>query len=67
MADWYGNGLTRQELRRRCGSMTQLCDMRAGLLNDGKSRGMRIIDVRTGGGLSFSILPDRCLDIAWAD
>jgi hypothetical protein len=67
MADWYGSGLTRQGLRRRCGSMTQLCDMRTGLLNDGKSRGMRVIDVRTGGGLSFSILPDRCLDITWAD
>jgi hypothetical protein len=41
--------------------------MRAGILDDGKSRGMRVIDVRTGSGLSFSILPDRCLDIAWAD
>ena len=34
------------------------------VLQDGKANGTRALLVRTGGGLTFTVLPDRGLDIA---
>lgn len=28
---------------------------------------MHAVDIKTGSGLNFTVLPDRCMDIAWAD
>jgi hypothetical protein len=48
------------------GSVSQVADARSMNFEDGKARGMRCIQVMTGSGLEFTILPDRCLDICWA-
>jgi hypothetical protein len=67
MADIYGRELSKQELMRRVGDISQIAGARQSILESGKARGVRAVDVRTGGGLSFTVLPDRGMDIAWAD
>ena len=46
--------------------MEQLASIRRMTYDDGKGRGMRVIDVNNGSGLMFSVLPDRGMDIAQA-
>ncbi|MDD2479043.1 MAG: aldose 1-epimerase family protein [Victivallaceae bacterium] len=54
-------------LRERTGSIRQLASIRRAILDDGKGRGMRVWDVNNGSGLSFTVYPDRGMDIgeAW--
>jgi hypothetical protein len=54
---------TRDRLAPRLGRMEQLAAIRRLTLDDGPGRGMRVLDVDTGGGLAFSVLPDRGMDI----
>ncbi|MEG2360310.1 MAG: aldose 1-epimerase family protein [Christensenella sp.] len=63
----FGKRVTKEELTKRVGDMSQIADAREGVLSAGKADGVRVIDVKTGGGFSFSILPSRGMDIAWAD
>lgn len=51
-------------MREYIGNNSQLFDVRQYTLTDGKANGTRAISVWNGGGLSFTVLPDRCLDIA---
>ena len=48
------------------GNVYQVCGTRHYTLTQGFSRGVNAIDVRTGGGLEYTILPDRGLDISLA-
>lgn len=48
------------------GNMGQLAGLKRYVLSDGRARGVEAIDVETGGGLSFTVLPGRGMDIAWA-
>ncbi|MCL2104117.1 MAG: aldose 1-epimerase family protein [Kiritimatiellaeota bacterium] len=48
------------------GNIEQLAYARAAELTDGAGRGNRIIDVCNGSGLSFTVCPDRGLDIVEA-
>jgi hypothetical protein len=50
---------------KHIGVISQVCGVRRAVLDDGPARGMRAFDVRTGGGLTFTVLPDRGLDIGW--
>lgn len=63
----YGKKLTRQELTKYVGEVSQVADARECVLSSGKADGVRAIEVRTGSGLNFTVLPTRGLDIAWAD
>lgn len=63
---YLGQTYTKREILARCGDISQIADAREGILTGGKAEGVKIIDVKTGGGLSFSVLPSRGLDIAWA-
>ena len=58
--------MTRKELLRRVGSVEQIGGIRDVTFNDGKAKGVRAIEVNTG-LLRFTVLPDRCMDIAQAD
>lgn len=58
--------MNREKLMPYIGSMKQLAGIRTSVLDDGKGRGMRIADVDNGSGLSFSVLPDRGMDIGRA-
>jgi hypothetical protein len=67
MAHLYGKDYTRKDLARRMGLMEQVAGIRLVELADGWGRGVRAGLLRTGGGLSATILADRGLDIYDAD
>ena len=50
----------------RIGSMRQIASLRRAVLDDGKGRGMRIIDLDNGSGLAFTVYPDRGMDLGEA-
>jgi len=50
----------------KAGSLRQLAGTRHCILTNGGAGGIRAIDVNTGGGLSYTVLPDRGLDISTA-
>ncbi|MDD5728654.1 MAG: aldose 1-epimerase family protein, partial [Victivallales bacterium] len=58
----YGN-IDREQFRAYCGAAEQLGHIRVSTLDEGNGRGMRIIDVNNGSGLSFTVVPDRNMDI----
>jgi hypothetical protein len=57
---------TRAQILERVGSINQLAGTRHYILNDGRSKGIAAVDVDTGSGLRFTVLPDRGLDISLA-
>ena len=61
------SGPTRAELMRRVGNLAQLGGVELVRHEEGHARGVRSIVVRTGTGLSFGVVPDRGLDVGFAD
>lgn len=61
-----GRSLSRRDLERRVGHVSQLGGARHCELSEGAERGTRVVDVDTGSGLAFSVLPDRGMDISAA-
>ncbi|NUQ61229.1 MAG: aldose 1-epimerase family protein [Pirellulales bacterium] len=61
-----GRNYTRTELLRRVGNPAQLGGARHSTLNDGRSKGVAAVDVDTGSGFRFTVLPDRGMDISLA-
>ena len=51
---------------QKVGSLRQLAGTRHSVLTNGGAGGVRAIDVNTGSGLTYTILPDRGLDISLA-
>lgn len=47
--------------------MSQIAGLKRYSFTEGKAKGIEAIDVKTGSGLSFTVLPGRGMDIAWAD
>lgn len=66
MATIYQEKLSKEEILKRVGDISQIADAREGVLTSGRADGVRVIDVKTGSGLEFSVLPSRGMDIAWA-
>ena len=67
MAMLFGKKMNRKSILRRVGDMSQVAGARIHELADGPARGVRAIDVYTGSGLRFTVVPDRGLDIASAE
>ena len=63
----FGKPLTRHELRKRAGRLEQIAGITPLVFDDGPARGARALRFRTGGGLSFDVLPDRGMDLAAAE
>jgi len=55
----------KRELQMVAGDLSGLYGMEDITYNEGKAKGMRAINVRNGGGLAATLLPDRCLDIPY--
>lgn len=66
MAVLFGKEFTRRQLMSRIGDISQLAGTRSYELNSGKAKGVGAVDIRTGAGLEYTILPSRGMDIAWA-
>ncbi len=64
---WYaGKNWTREELVSRIGDPLQIAGARGAVLTDGKADGVRAVEVATGSGLCFTVLPGRGMDIPFA-
>jgi hypothetical protein len=66
MANLFGREWTRAELMAHVGDLSQVAGVRLVELSDGVERGVRAADVATGGGLEFTVLLDRGMDIGAA-
>jgi hypothetical protein len=58
--------MKRDELFKYIGNIAQIGGSRHYVLADGRGRNMRAIDVNSGAGLNYTILPDRGMDISLA-
>lgn len=63
----YGQNLDRAQLARRSGDLSALGGVRSVVLDDGLERGIRVLEFRTGTGLTFDVLVDRAMDIGPAE
>ncbi len=63
----YGRQWSRRELEARIGRIEQIGGVRRVILTEGKEAGVEEIQVRTGAGLAYNILPSRGLDIGLAE
>lgn len=57
--------MNKKEILSRIGDITQIGGIKDVTFNDGRRKGVRAIEVNTG-KLCFTVLPDRCMDIAYA-
>lgn len=56
----------RSHLMQRLGDISQLAGVKRYELSDGKAKGVEAVDFWTGSGFTFTVLPGRGMDIAWA-
>lgn len=49
----------------KVGDMSQVAGLRRYEFAEGKAKGVEAVEVHTGAGLSFTVLPGRGMDIAW--
>lgn len=67
MALLYGERFSKREIQKRVSNIGQIAGIREFQLTTGKAAGVRGIDIHGAGGLYYTLLPDRCLDIAFAE
>lgn len=64
MKEWKVN-VNKKELLRRFGSVSQVGGLKRYELTEGRAKGVEAVDVVTGSGLEFTVLPGRCMDLNW--
>ncbi|MEM0011439.1 MAG: aldose 1-epimerase family protein [Candidatus Bathyarchaeia archaeon] len=62
-----GKSWTKEEILRRVGDISQIGGARLVELGEGRERGVRAVDFRCGNGFNFTVLPDRGMDISYAE
>jgi hypothetical protein len=67
MVDLYGKTFTRTQIEASSGGLSHAAGVRLMVLDNGLERGNRVLEFRTGSGLRFTVLVDRCMDIADCD
>ncbi len=67
MAFLYGKERPRHEIMQKVGDISQIAGATSARLDDGRADGTRTVEVRTGTGLRFTIVPGRGMDICSAD
>ena len=63
----FGQSISKEDLLRRVGDISQIAAVTPVTLKDGVSAGVDAVTFRTGSGFSFVALPGRGLDISWAE
>ena len=54
-------------LKKRLGSMSQIAGLKKYRLSEGRADGVDAVEVRTGTGFCYTVLPGRGMDIAWTE
>lgn len=67
MAKLYGREYSRDKLMTFIGDISQVGGVTPYQLLDGNQRGVDAVDVRTGSGFRFTVLPGRGMDISYAE
>jgi hypothetical protein len=67
MVELFGRKRSRSEIDERTGALAQVAGVELLEYADGPERGVRVVDFRTGGGLSFRVAVDRGFDLLAAD
>lgn len=62
----FGRNFTKMEFSRFFGSSSQVMGIKCMEMSNGPERGVRIAEIRTGGGLEYIVAVDRGMDIAHA-
>lgn len=52
-------------LLARMGNISQIAGVKRYEFSEGKAKGVEAVDIKTGSGLEFTVLPGRGMDIAW--
>ena len=63
MPNLLDQGLSRRALAQRLGRLDAVAGVRLATLGDGAERGVRVLEFRTGTGLDFEVMVDRCMDV----
>lgn len=63
----FGKEMTKREFFKLFGDVSQVGGVKSFTLNSGKAKGIDAYEINTGAGLRFTVLADRCMDIAWVD
>ena len=58
------NNISKRKMLKYTGNFSQLFGIKEYTLTGGKAKGVKAFDVKNGSGLEFTVLADRCLDIA---
>ena len=66
MASLFGRDYSRSELQRLGGRLSQFAGVREYRIQGGAADGVHAVDVYTGSGLRFTVLPGRGMDISLA-
>lgn len=64
MVQLYEKSFTRSEIEAVSGGLSHAAGVRLMVLENGLERGNRLLEFRSGTGLRFTVLVDRCMDIA---
>jgi hypothetical protein len=67
MVHLYGREMSRQEVLARVGGLDQIAGVRRIRLEDGPEDGVSAVEVRTGGGLGYTVAPSRAMDVVAAE
>jgi hypothetical protein len=60
----FGKNLTKTEILKKIGDISQLGGVKSYEFADGKARGIRAVDIKSPSGIDMTILLDRCMDIS---
>ena len=66
MANIFNQSLSKNDILERVGDISQICDARPMEFQDGRATGVKSIEVTTGSGFAFTVVPSRNLDISRA-
>jgi hypothetical protein len=67
MIDLFNKRFGKEELQKYIGCISTIADAVQYRYEDGKKDGVRAIDIKTGSGLRYTVLPDRGMDIAYTE
>src|SRR6185369_6413958 len=66
MAILYGKEWSRAEIQEHVPDMSQLAPLRRSVYREGRAEGVDAVEIATGSGFQFTVLPGRGLDISHA-